>query len=395
MKEIRKVLSLIDKYELYPDTRVASSADVPETIIDNRKVVSFCSNNYLGLASCDNVKAAVINSVSRYGTGAGGSRLLSGNFDVHNQLEQTIARFKKEESAITFSAGFMANLGVVSAVLDLLPLIPRNPFCGSGIILSDELNHASIIDACRFSNAKVVVYNHSDMDHLESFLRKYRRNRKMIVTDGVFSMDGDIAPLDKIYALSKKYNSMVLVDDAHSTGILGDNGRGTSEHFNLPQDESLITMGTFSKSLGAVGGFIAGNKDLIRYLRVASRPYMFSAAMPPATAAGLIAAFNEMESRPELRLLLWKNANMLRDGLRKRGFDTLGSATPIIPVLIGDENRAIMVAKKLFENGYFAPCVRWPAVKKNKAIIRFTVMSLHTTVQIESLLDTFSDIASN
>jgi 8-amino-7-oxononanoate synthase len=392
MKEIKNILKIVDQYNLYPDLKILSGSAIPEIIVNDKKVISFCSNNYLGLAASDKVKQAAIDSIKMYGAGAGGSRLLSGNLDIHYELERTIADFKQSEDAIIFTAGFMANFGVISPIMDLLPLIPRNPFASKGVIFSDELNHASIIDACRFSKAKTVVYRHCDMNDLGDKLKRYRRERKLIVTDGVFSMDGDIAPLDKIYDLSKKYNAMVMVDDAHATGILGKTGRGTAEYFNLPHDENVITMGTFSKSLGAAGGFIAGSKDLIRYLRIASRTYMFSAAMPPGTAGGLIAAFAQIKNNPRLRKQLWENTNCLRQELQDNGFDTLNSVTPIIPVLIGDEHKAIGVAAKLFLKGFFAPCVRWPAVEKGKARIRFTVMSLHTKAQIENLIAAFKKI---
>jgi 8-amino-7-oxononanoate synthase len=392
MEKIKKIVKFLEENKLYPNLRIVSGPAIPETIVDGKKVISFCSNNYLGLSFSEKVKKANIDAILKYGTGAGGSRLLSGNLDIHVKLEEAIADFKQTEDAIIFTAGYMTNLGFISAVFDLMKFPPYLEENGDGVVFSDRLNHASIIDSCRFSKAKIVVYEHLDMVNLEGKLREYKETRKMIVTDGVFSMDGDITPLDKIVDLADTYKALVMVDDAHATGVLGKNGRGTLDHFNILHKENIMTMGTFSKSLGAAGGFIAGPKGLIKYLRVASRPYMFSAAMPPGTAAALIAAFEEIKDNPLLRKTLLENANYFRNGMNKLGYDTLNSQTPIIPVLIGEEDKAIKTAEMLFEEGFFAPCVRWPAVEKNRAIIRFTVMSLHTQKQIDSLFETMKKI---
>lgn len=392
MKEIKKILDFIDKEGLYPDIKVVSGAPAPEIVIDGKKTILFSSNSYLGIAGSEKLIQPAVDALHKYGTGTPGARLLSGNLEVHTQLEKEIAKFKHCDDAMVFSTGYMANVGAITGIMNLPKIGPASFFKRSGIVFSDELNHASIIDGCKQSKAAVVVYKHLDMHDLERKLRRYKNRRKLVVTDGIFSMDGDIAPLDKIVNLAKKYKAMVMVDDAHATGVLGKNGSGTPEHFNLMQDDVDVMMGTLSKALGGAGGYVAGRKDLIRFLRVTSRPYIFSTAMPASVSAGLIAAIEEVQAHPELRKKLWDNAVRLREGFNKMGFNTLTSESQIIPVLIGDEKKAIKTAKMLFERGFFAPCVRWPAVPKGQARIRFTVMASHTISQIDLLLNEFERI---
>ena len=392
MKEIENTLRVMEKRGLYPDIKVISSAPTPEVVIDGRRFILFCSNNYLGLATHPKVIEANIEATRKYGTGAGASRLVSGTLEIHKRLEEVVSEFKHTEDAMVFSTGYMANLGPIPAVMDLIDIGPISFFRRKGVILSDRLNHASIIDGCRFSNAKVIVYRHRDMKDLQSKLKKYKKKRKLIVTDGVFSMDGDIAPLPEIVRLAREYNALVMVDEAHAAGVLGEDGAGTIEHFHL-EGKIEIVMGTFSKALGGLGGYVAGNKELIKFLRVAVRPYIFTTAMPPGTAAGIIAAIEEIQNNPALRSNLWKNAERLRDGLKGVGLSTLGSETQIIPVLIGKEKKAIEAARLLFERGFFAPCIRWPAVPKSEARIRCTVMATHTEEQIDALLSAFGKIA--
>lgn len=391
MKEIRNILKTLEERGLYPDIKELSTGPTPEVIIDGRKFILFCSNNYLGLSTHPKVIEANIKATRKYGTGSGASRLVSGTLDIHRKLEKVIAKFKHTEDAIVFSTGYMANLGTIPAVMDLIDIGLTSVFRKKGVILSDQLNHASIIDGCRFSRAKVVVYKHRDMRDLQSKLKKYKKRRKLIVTDGVFSMDGDIAPLPKIVELAKEYDAMVMVDEAHATGVLGKNGAGTVEHFHL-EGKVDIVMGTFSKALGGLGGYVAGSEELIKFLRVAVRPYIFTTAMPPGTAAGIIAAIEEIQNNPMLRANLWKNAEQLRKGLKGLGLNTLNSETQIIPVLIGSEEKAIEAANLLFERGFLAPCIRWPAVPKNMARIRCSVMATHTEEHIEALLSAFAEI---
>ena len=390
MKEIRDILRTIEERGFYPDVKTVCSGATPEVIIDGKKFILFSSNNYLGLSTHPKVIEASVNATQKYGTGAGASRLASGTLNIHKQLEQSIAELKQVDDAIVFSTGYMANLGTIPAIMDLIEIIPLL-FKRKGIILSDELNHNSIIAGCKASDTKVIVYKHLDMKDLKSKLRKYRRRRKLIVTDGVFSMDGDIAPLPEIVKLAKEYNALVMVDEAHATGVLGENGAGTVEHFHL-QGQVDVVMGTFSKALGNLGGYVAGNKDLIKFLRISARPYIFSTAMPPGVAGGVIAAIKEIQDDPALRDNLWKNVRHLKDGFKNLGFNTLGSETQIIPVLIGEEKKAMTVNEMLFEKGFSTLCSRWPVVAKNMARIRCSVMATHTKQQIVSFLAAFEEI---
>ncbi|KKT35970.1 MAG: hypothetical protein UW24_C0001G0006 [Parcubacteria group bacterium GW2011_GWA2_44_12] len=383
MEKIQKILYEIKKRGLYPDVKVVESAPYPEVIIDGRKILMFGSYNYLGLSVRPEVKEAAIVAIEKYGIGSGGSRLISGTYDIHIQLEEELAKFKREELAMVLPSGFGTNVGVISAVMNLFG-INKKQFLRKQIILSDELNHASIIDGCKLSDAKVVVYRHKDMYDLEAQLHKYKKNRKLIVTDTVFSMDGDIAPLAKILALAKEYGAMVMVDDAHATGILGNHGGGGSDFFDL-EGQIDINMST-SKTFGAVGGFVAGGKNIIEYLRVACRTYMFATSMPPLIASAILVALQIIQAEPMLREQIKNNAEYLRTNLQKLGFDTLGSETPIIPILLGSDEKAVHAQALFFEKGIFAPTVRWPAVVKGQSRVRFVLMSSHTKEQIDRLL---------
>jgi 8-amino-7-oxononanoate synthase len=353
----------------------------------------FSSNNYLGLATHPKLISAAIEATKNYGVGSDGSRLLSGNLKIHRDFELAIAKFKGGEDAIVWPTGYSANVGVITAIMNLPKLGPRDFFQKKGVIISDQLNHASIIDGCKMSQTKVIVYKHCDVLDLEKMLRKYKGNRKLVITDGVFSMDGDIAPLDKISLLCKKYKAMLMIDEAHATGMLGKNGHGTPEHFGLkPIKDIDITLGTCSKALASTGGFVVGSNDLVRYLRIFSRSYMFSTAMTPAASASLVAALNVIETEPWIREKMWENVVYMRNGFQRIGFDTLKSETQIIPILIGTDENAIKFTRKLFERGIFGPCVRWPAVEKGRARIRLTVMATHTKEQIDYLLKCCEEI---
>ena len=393
METIKKILDYVDSHNLYPDLRIIEGGAEPEVIIDGKKVLMFSSNNYLGLATHPKVVAAAIEATKKYGSGSDGSRMLSGNLQIHRDFELAITKFKGGEDAIVWPTGYSANVGVISAVMNPPTVGPQDFYQRRGVIISDELNHASIIDGCKMSGQKVVVYKHCDVNDLEKKLKKYKNRRKLVVTDGVFSMDGDIAPLDKIVPLCKRYNSMLMIDEAHSTGVLGKNGHGTPEHFGLKAVKDIdIVHGTCIKALASTGGFVVGSRDLIRYLRITSRSYIFSTAMTPAASASLIAALNVIEIEPEIRERMWENVKHMRDGFHKIGFDTLTSETQIIPILIGSDENAIEFSRRLFEKGIFGPCVRWPAVEKGKARIRFTVMATHTKEQIDYLLKCCEEI---
>jgi len=387
MEKIGKLLKYVDDHNLYPDLRIIQGSATPEVVIDGKKVLMFSSNNYLSLSIHPKVIQAAVDATKKYGTGSGGSRLLSGNLEIHRELEEKIAEFKGGEDAIVLPSGYSTNIGVISAIMNVMKVSGISLLSSKGIVISDQLNHASIIDACKLAGQKTEVYKHLDLKDLEKKLKKYKRKRKLIITDGVFSMNGDIAPLDKISILAKKYNAITMVDEAHSTGMLGKNGRGTLEYFNLkPTKDIDIVMGTLSKALGSSGGFVVGSKRLIKYLRIASRSYMFSTAITPASSATVTEALKVIQDEPEWREKLWSNSCYIREKFQQMGYDTLGSQTQIIPIMIGTDENAIKFSRLLFENNTFAPCVRWPAVEKNKARIRFTVMATHTKEQMDNLL---------
>jgi len=396
MKKIKEVLSFLDQGSLYPDLRLIESAVEPEVVIDGKKVLMYSSNNYLGLATHPKLIEAAIEATKKYGVGSDGSRLLSGNLKVHRDFELAIAKFKGGEDAIAYPCGYSANVGTISAIVNPAKFGPQSFLNLPTLIFSDSLNHASIIDGCKMSKREVIVYKHCDMDDLEQKLDKHKRRRKLVITDGVFSMDGDIAPLDKISKLCKNYNAMLMIDEAHATGMLGASGHGTTEHFNLkPIEDVDIILGTCSKALASAGGFVVGSSDLVRYLKIASRSYIFSTAPTPASSASLITALSVMENEPQHRQRMWENAVYLRDNLNKLGFHTFGSQTQIIPILIGSDESAIVFSRRLFAKNIYGPCVRWPAVEKDKARIRFTVMASHSKDQLDNLLNACSEIGKD
>lgn len=374
---LKKSLEFIDTNKSYPKIHIASSQMLPKTIVDGQERLLFCSNNYLGLSSNTEVISKSIDALKQYGTGAGGSRILSGNLQLHEELESELANFKGKEASLVFPSGFQVNSGVIPALINVFSIQENAPVY-PGVIFSDAENHASIIDGCKLSRSKVEVYAHCDVDDLQKKISNYPNNiRKLIVTDGVFSMDGDLAPLDKIVEIKNQNNAFLLLDDAHGTGTMGPTGRGLAEHFNVENEVELI-MGTFSKALGGIGGFVAGTKEVIRYLRLSARTYMFSAGLPAGVTAGILAAVKTIKVHPELVKKLNDNAEFLRKGLQRIGYSTLSSQSAIVPLLIGDEVQASLAAEYLFEKGIYALPVRWPAVKRGSAIIRFTVMATHS-----------------
>ena len=387
LEAVYDMLDYVDQHDLYPDTRVISSSVEPESFIDGRKVLMFASNNYLGLATHPNLKKAAIAAIEKYGIGSTGSRLLSGNLDIHLELEKKLAEFKGGEDALVFPTGFAANLGTITALMNPLKVKIGASFSEKGVVISDALNHASIVDGTKMSGQEKEIYNHCDLNHLESLLKKHKNKRKLIVTDSIFSMDGDVAPLDKICELAKKYNAMVMIDEAHAVGVLGEHGGGAMEHFKLKTSEDVtVVMGTLSKTIGCTGGYVVGSKKLIKYLRVASRPYMFSTAMSPATAAGAIAAIDLIQNDPLSRAKLWENVAYLKKGFTDLGLKVMDSQSAIIPVLIGADEKAIKMSRDLFTHSIFAPCVRWPVVPRGESRIRFTMTSEHTKEQLDTLL---------
>ncbi|XJZ29063.1 8-amino-7-oxononanoate synthase [Bacillota bacterium Lsc_1132] len=364
---------------LHRIVRTMNSAPLPKMLIDGQRHIVFSSNNYLGLASDRHLVYAAETILHEFGVGSSGSRLTTGHTDWHQKIEGKIACFKQTEAALLFSSGYLANVGVLSS-------LPEK----GDVILSDQLNHASIIDGCRLSKAATVVYNHIDMLDLEEKLRETAScHRRFIVTDGVFSMDGTIAPLDQIIPLAKRYHAYVIVDDAHATGVLGENGRGTSEYFGVHPD---VIIGTLSKAIGTEGGFVAGSQVLIEFLLNHARTFIFQTAMPPAICAASYAALEIIEESNKKRQLLFSNIKKIKTSLKEMGYIVKGDLTPIIPVIIGDPKEAVIFAEKLLEKGIYAPAIRPPTVPDGESRIRLTVTSDHSSKEIEYLLECFHSI---
>jgi len=366
---------------IYPYFRMIESDQDTEVIISGKKVLMFGSNAYLGLTNHPKVKEAAIDAIKKYGTGCAGSRFLNGTLDLHIQLEKRLAEFVGKEEAIIYSTGFQVNLGVVSC------LTGREDY-----ILWDELDHASIIEGHRLSYSTKLKYKHNDMESLEKQLQKCEPDKiKLIVTDGVFSMEGDVAKLPEIIALAKKYNASVMVDEAHGIGVLGKQGRGTCDHFGVTEDVDLI-MGTFSKSFASIGGFIASDKETINYLRHNSRSYIFSASNTPAATAAAGAALDIMLSEPERIDHLWKLTNYALEGFRTMGCEIGHTSTPIIPLYIRDNDKTFMVVRDLFDLGVFVNPVVSPAVAPQDTLIRFSLMATHTQEQLNQAMDAIQTI---
>lgn len=376
MELISRIIQRARQKDYYPDIpTIEGSSTRPEVKVGSRDVLMFSSNDYLGVAADPRVKEKIIKAARKYGMGSGGSRMVSGNLDIQEQLEQAITRFKGAEAAIVFATGYMANVATLPALARYYPSV-----------FGDELNHASIEDGCKLSKAEVFIYRHKDMADLKEAIESSNGRGRLIVTDSLFSMDGDIADLPKLVEYKKRYDAVLMIDDAHASGVLGANGRGAMEHYSLTEGVDVI-MGTFSKSFGGVGGFICGSEDLIDYLRFAGRAYVFSAPIPPAISAGIVEAIKIVESEPERRERLWENTNYLRAGLQQLGFDLLGSESQIMPIFIGDEKKAIKASRGLLEKGIFVPCARWPVVNRGKARLRITVMSSHEHHHIDRMID--------
>ena len=365
----------VEAMGLYPYFRPIESEQGTVVTILGQEVLMLGSNNYLGLTNHPEVKAAAIEAVERFGTGCAGSRFLNGTLNIHLELEEKLAEFIGKESVLLFSTGFQVNQGVIST------LIGRDSY-----VIYDRLDHASIIDGCRLAFGKMVNFNHNDMDSLREALSNCGDSPKLIVVDGIFSMEGDIAKLPEIVALAEEFEAEVMVDDAHSIGVLGPKGEGTAAHFGVNNKVDLI-MGTFSKSLASIGGFIAGSEDFIHFLKHHSRALIFSASPPPASVASVLKALEIIQREPERIGRLWDNTNRLQAGLKELGFDTRNSETPIIPVLVGDNLRAFRMCKRLQEEGVFVNPVVFPAVPPGDQLIRLSLMSTHTFEQIDFALE--------
>ena len=362
----------------YPYFKVVESEQGPEATIDGKRMIMLGSNNYLGLTDHPKVKEATINAVKTYGTGCTGSRYLNGTLSLHVEAESRLAKFMQREAALLFSTGYQTNLGTISA------LVGKGEF-----VITDRQDHASIVDGCRLSFGKALKFRHNDMADLERILRRLSpETGKMVVVDGVFSMEGSIANLPAVVELCKTYQAVLMVDDAHSIGVLGDNGRGTAEHFALEHTVDIV-MGTFSKSFASMGGFIATDFQTIDYIKHHSRPLIFSASMAPATVAAVLAALDIIEQEPERRERLWDNVHHWRSGLQKIGFNTGQSATPVVPVILGDDMLTFHFWKALLDRGVFTnPAVR-QAVAPGSALLRTSVIATHTSEQLDGALEAF------
>lgn len=377
MIDIKDILQNIKENNLYREIRYLSEPQDTHTTIDGKKVLLMSSNNYLGLCNNEEVKNAAIKALNKYGLGSGGSRLTTGSYDTHRELEEKIAKFKNKEAALIFNTGYMANVGVISSI------------CDEGYyIFSDELNHASIIDGCRLSKGKIIVYKHNDMEDLYKKVNEINPKKGIVVTDSVFSMDGDIANIRRIAEIAKEKNLLTLVDDAHATGVIGNSGRGSSEFFDCDID---ITIGTLSKAIGSEGGFVCASEEIIDYLKNKARSFIFSTALSPVVINGASKSFDIIEKNPELVKKLSSNIKYLCAGLKEIGF-SIQSETPIIPIIIGDEELALKFSERLLEEGVYVPAIRFPTVKRGEARLRMTLMATHSQIDIDFALDKIKNI---
>ena len=366
----------------YFKLRVLDDEQAPECTFDGKKVINLASNNYLGLTTHPKLREAALAATRKYGVGSGAVRTIAGTMSLHMQLEEKIARFKNVEACVVFQSGFTANAGTVSAILG------KEDF-----IISDELNHASIIDGARLSRAKILVFRHKDMAHAEEQLAsiKDQPGHKLLITDGVFSMDGDIGPLPALCDLAEKYGAIMMVDDAHASGVLGRNGRGTIDHFKV-HGRVDVQVGTLSKAIGALGGYVCGTRDLIEFLYHRGRPFLFSTSHPPSVAATCIAAFDVLEQEPELMEKLWENTRYWKKELGGLGFNIGGkntpvSETPITPIIIGDGRLTMEFSRELFKEGVFGTGIAFPTVAEGKARIRTIMTATHTREQLDRALE--------
>jgi glycine C-acetyltransferase len=375
-------LDELKKKGTYFKLRVLEDEQAPVCTFDGKKVINLASNNYLGLTTHPKLREAAIEATRKYGVGPGAVRTIAGTMRLHLELEEKIARFKNVEACVVFQSGFTANAGTVSAILG------KEDF-----IISDELNHASIIDGARLSRAKILVFKHKDIAHAEEQIAsvKDQPGRKLIITDGVFSMDGDIGPLPGLCDVAEKYGAIMMVDDAHSSGVLGRNGRGTIDHFNV-HGRVDIQVGTLSKAIGAIGGYVCGSRDLIEFLYHRARPFLFSTSHPPSVTATCIAAFDVLEQEPQLIENLWKNTRFFKKELGGLGFNiggvnTPASETPITPIIVGDGRLTMQFSRELFDEGVMATGIAFPTVQEGKARIRTIMTATHTQDELEKALE--------
>lgn len=379
---LKEKIDELKKDGVYRKLPVLETPNQAEVVLNGKKVINLSSNNYLGFANHERLKKAAIAAVENYGAGAGAVRTIIGNMKIHEELEEVLSKFKREEAAFVFQSGFNCNAGTIQAITE-----------AGDLIISDELNHASIIDGTRLSKADRAIYKHSDMDSLEKVLKESRDKYRniLVITDGVFSMDGDIAKLPEIVELAEKYEAMTYVDDAHGSGVLGENGRGTVDHFNL-HGRIDFTIGTLSKAIGVVGGYVAGSNTMYEWLNHRARPVLFSTSLPPAAVGAIMEAIKMLMESSEYTDKLWENAKYFKEKISTLGFNTGHSETPITPVIIGEESKSMEFSKKLLENGVFVSAIVFPTVPKNTGRVRCMITAEHTKEQLDEAVRIFEKV---
>ena len=374
-------LAGLEAQGLYRRLRVLDDRQAARTVIDGRDVINLSSNNYLGLTTHPRLKEKALAAIEQFGVGTGSVRTIAGTMAIHMELERRLAEFKNTEAAVVFQSGFAANAGTVAAILT------KEDF-----VISDELNHASIIDGARLSRATIKVFPHRDADAARAIVRGLPATaRRLLITDGVFSMDGDLGSLPELCTLAEEYGCIMMVDDAHASGVFGKNGRGTIDHFGL-RGRVDVQVGTLSKAIGALGGYVAGSRSLIDFLHHRGRPFLFSTSHPPSVVATCLAALEVLLEEPQLIDQLWANTKFFKDGLRRLGFNTGSSESPITPVIAGDAPKAMKLSDRLFEEGVFAQGIGFPTVARDKARVRTIVMATHTRGDLQCALDTFAKV---
>jgi len=374
-------LDALKSQGLYRHLRTLDGEQAASASFDHTSVINLSSNNYLGLTTHPRLRAAAIDAVNRYGVGSGSVRTIAGTMALHVELEERLAAFKKTEATVVFQSGFTANAGTVSSILTK-----------DDVVISDELNHASIIDGCRLSRATIKVFPHKDVDAARAVMRQLpATQRKLLITDGVFSMDGDLGPLPGLCAAAEEFGAIMMVDDAHASGVFGANGRGTVDHFGM-HGRVDVQVGTLSKAVGALGGYVAGTRAFIEFLQHRARPFLFSTSHPPSVTATCIAALDVLQDEPQIIDRLWENTRFFKAGLQALGFNTGASESPITPVIVGDGALAMTLSDRLFAAGVFAQGIAFPTVARDKARVRTIVTATHTRDQLQFALDTFKRV---
>ena len=374
-------LNTLKEQNLYRHLRILEDEQKPHTRFDGKSVVNLSSNNYLGLTTHPKLRTRALEAVERFGVGTGSVRTIAGTMAIHMELERRLAEFKKVEAVVVFQSGFTANAGTVSAILNR-----------EDVVISDELNHASIIDGCRLSRATIKVFAHKDVDAARRVIKDLPAGqRKLLITDGVFSMDGDLGPLPALCDLAEETGCIMMVDDAHASGVFGKNGRGTIDHFGV-HGRVDVQVGTLSKAIGALGGYVAGNRNLIEFLYHRARPFLFSTSHPPAVAAACLAAIDVLVEEPQIIEQLWDNTRFFKKGLERLGFNTGISESPITPVIVGEGAAAMKLSDRLFAQGVFAQGIVFPTVAKDKARVRTIVTATHTKDELQFALDAFQKV---